>query len=107
MLTGLIPTLIELNDVTGSPKIRKDLPAMSIGSRVVLAFKLQRRNGKRTEELKVDTEFKVLSVFTDAKGRQNICVQATKVSPAWRAIKNPSEETRKLAPTRFPRTPVG
>jgi len=107
----LHPTVLELTEVTGKPKVRQDLPGLVLGSKILLAFQLQRKNGSRTEELKVDGEFRVTSVLVDARVHsgppiQIVTVVATKTDPTWKAIKNPSQPRRKPAPTHFPRTRV-
>lgn len=105
-----LPTFVELTEVTGHPRFKKDLPVpMRIGERLRLAFKLTRRNGGRTEILEVNGEFRVSQVGTDAvdgASRQILAVEAVGKVPTWKAVKAPPAQGRRLGPTRFPRTPV-
>lgn len=104
----MIPSLILLSEVKDKPVVRKDLPALlRIGDTLLLRFTLTRRNGRRTEELRVDGEYRVTSVAMDARHhpRQNLTVEALKVTPSWRSIKSTSPTTP-LPPARAPRTVV-
>jgi len=99
----MIPSIVTLGDLKDNPSVRMDLPGMiPIGEKLLLRFVIRRKLGPRTEELRVDGEFKVTSSSVDARGipRQMLVVEATKVAPSWKAIKNlPSETPRRLPPT--------
>jgi hypothetical protein len=92
---------VKFDDVKQSPEMRMDLPSpIPIGSKIRLAFTLTRTNKGRTEELRVNGEFQVTTVITDAtKGKavQVVTVSATGLAPSWVAIKSPP--ATKLAPT--------
>ena len=93
----MLTAFLTLEDITGEPQLRMDLPLMRLGDRVQLSAVLHRQKGGRTEELHVEGEFRVTSLVVDARGRakQIIRVATVGVTPCWRAIKNPS-------PSRFP-----
>ncbi len=92
----MLTAFLTLEDITGEPQMRLDLPLMRLGDRLLLSAVLHRQKGGRTEELHVEGEFRVTSLILDARGRvkQLIRVAAIGVAPTWKAIKNP--------PSRFP-----
>jgi hypothetical protein len=105
----LLPTIIELSDAPGAPKVRKDLPGpMRIGDHILLDFRLNRTNGGRFEVLDVRGDFRVASVSFDATGtpRQKIQVEAKGKSPTWRAVKKPPPSRHEMAPCHHPPTKV-
>jgi hypothetical protein len=107
----LLPTRITFGDVKDGPMVLKELPyPMLIGAKVELRATVRRKHGGRTEELRVDGEFRVTNTSLDVRDgiTQLVTVEATKVSPTWKAIKNqPSlSRTPRLSPARFPRTTV-
>lgn len=87
---------VTVEDVLGEPQLRIDLPLMRLGDRIVLKAVLHRMKGGRTEELRLDGEFRVTSVVVDARGqaRQILHVASVGITPTWRSIKN--------QPSRFP-----
>ncbi len=98
----MTPSIVTLGDLKDNPSVKMDLPGLiPIGEKLLLKFTIRRRLGSRTEELRVDGEFKVVSTSVDARGipRQFLVVEATKVAPTWKSIKNLPEPPRKLAPT--------
>jgi hypothetical protein len=94
-------SIVKFDDVKHSPEMRIDLPSpIPIGSKIRLSFAITRTNNGRTEELRVNGEFQVTTVITDAtKGKtlQVVTVSSVGVAPSWVAIKKPP--TNKLAPT--------
>ncbi len=105
----LLPTIIELSDAPGSPKVRKDLPGpLRIGDRVRLDFRLTRMNAGRSEVLDVKGEFRVASVSFDATAapKQLVQLEATGKSPSWRAVKKTAPQSRTMAPCCHPPTQV-
>ncbi len=104
------PTIVELADVSGKPRVKMDLPSpLRLGDKVRLAFKLQRKNDRRTEVLTVSGDFRVASVGFDSSGgptRQLISVEAVGKAPAWQSVKNIPTVSRKFPPTHFPRTEI-
>ena len=105
-------TEIKLVDVNGEPRIRKDLPGpLRIGDPIKLRFRITRENNGRHEVLEVrGTVFRVTTwACDDASGptRQIIAVEtASGRPPVWRSVKRPTEDSRRLPPAVFPRTPV-
>lgn len=101
-------TVIELSDVAGKPKVKKELEGpLPIGMRIQLAFNLQRLNGNRVEVLEVRGQFRVTAVGLDtAQGmqRQVLTVDAVGSPPLWRAVKKRPEWKRRLSPAKAPRT---
>lgn len=105
----LLPTILELSDVPGRPRVRKDLPGpLRIGDRVRLAFRLARMNGGRSELLEVKGEFKVGSVSFDGTDlpKQLLQVEAVGKAPSWQAVKKIRESRQRLSPACAPRTTV-
>jgi hypothetical protein len=100
-------SVVKFDDVKQSPEVRMDLPSpIPIGSKLKLAFTLNRMNKGRTEELRVSGEFQVTSVITDltkGKSKQVVTVSSIGLAPSWVAIKT---ATRKLAPTKSGPTKV-
>lgn len=104
-------SIVKLSDVRGEPTAKLDLPApLRIGDPLGLKFRIERRNGGRTEELVVDGQFRVSAVGIDtANGtqRQLLSVEAAYGKPpVWRSVKTRSEPPRRLSPARFPKTPI-
>lgn len=105
------PSTVEFEDLKDGPSMAISLPSpLLLGTRLNLRFLVRRKNGSRTEELRIDGEYKVTEVTIDARAhvKQLVKVAATRVAPSWRAIKNPPTEKRLgKAPTRSsPRTTV-
>lgn len=97
------PSILEFSDVKDSPRVRMSLPGpLPLGTRLLLNLVVHRKHGNRTEELKASGEFKVTSSSIDTQGpvRQLVSVEAVRVAPAWRAVKNASLPKRKLPPAR-------
>jgi hypothetical protein len=104
-------SIVKLSDVRGEPAAKLDLPGpLKIGDPLGLKFRVERKNGGRTEELVVDGQFRVTAVgFDTASGaqRQLLSVEAAYGKPpVWHSVKNPSEPPRRLSPARSPRTPI-
>lgn len=99
----MVASVITFSEVKGSPAVRIELPALlPIGERITLRLSLRRRNGARTEELSIDGEFRVVASSVDASRgapKQILSVEATKLAPAWKAIRNPPNK-RNLSPTK-------
>lgn len=107
----MIPaTIVELGDVAGKPRAKVDLPSpLRNGDRIALRFRLTRQHNGRSEVLDVDGEFAVRSVSFDATSgppRQKITVEATTVSPVWRAVKKLHPPRRPFGPARAKRTVI-
>ena len=103
------PSLVEFSDVKDSPRVRMTLPGpLSLGTRLLLRTVVRRKNGTRSEELRLEGEFKVVSSSFDVTGasRQVVSVEAVRVAPSWKAVKNAPASQRKLPPARAPRTVV-
>lgn len=104
-----MPSLVKFDDLKDSPTIRMSLPGpIPIGTRLILNCYVQRKNGPRTEELKIQGEFRVQTSCLDASraGRQLLTVSSTGIAPSWKAVKNPAPVRRKVPPARAPRTEV-
>ncbi len=104
-----IATHVVLADVEGQPFFRKDLPApMRLGDTLRLEARLLRKHNRRTEELRLQGEFKIVEVAFDghARTRQVLKIEAKGLSPSWRAIRNGPLEVSKLGPARAPKTVV-
>ena len=103
-------SVVKLLDVTGQPTVKLDLPGLlRIGDPLGLCFRIERQNGGRTEELRVDGQFRVAAVGVDASSgaaRQLLSVEAAGGVPTWRSIKKRAQKPRRLPPATFPRTPV-
>jgi hypothetical protein len=101
-------TVIELSDVAGKPKVKKELEGpLPIGMRIQLAFCVQRTNGGRLEVLEVRGQFRVTAVGLDtAQGvrRQVLTVDTVGSPPVWRSVKKRAEWKRVLPPAKAPRT---
>jgi hypothetical protein len=100
-------SIVEFGDLKDSPSVHIPLPApIPIGTRVQLALTLHRRNGTRTEELKVEGDYRVAAVSISVKGgqRQQVVLESLGKAPAWRAVRNNRE--KKLPPARAPRKVV-
>lgn len=97
-------SLLILSDLD-APRVKLTLPPLRQGDRVQLGFKLSRVKNGRPEVLDVQGEFRVVSVLLVAL-RQEVTVESTGKSPAWRAVKKRATPSRKVGPTRFPRTIV-
>jgi hypothetical protein len=99
----MVPSVITFEEVKDTPSVRIDLPtSLLVGGRIQLKFILRRRTGPRTEELRVDGEYRVTEVLLDATcapPKQRIKVVAKGVAPAWKAVRNVATVARKLAPT--------
>lgn len=103
------PSIVEFSDVKDSPRVRMTLPGpLPLGTRLLLRTVVRRKNGTRNEELRIEGEFKVVSSSFDVTGpsRQVIAVEALRVAPTWKAIKNVPTPRRKPPPARAPRTEV-
>jgi hypothetical protein len=103
------PSIVEFDDVKDSPKVRMTLPGpLLIGTRLLLNLVVRRKNGSRTEELHVQGEFRVKASAFDATGlvRQVVSVEATKIAPTWRSVRNALGMKRKPPPAKAPRTVI-
>jgi hypothetical protein len=102
-------TILVFSDLKDSPRVAKSLPdTLRIGDHLVLDLTVRRKNGGRTEELRVNGEFRVTSSVLDARTtpQRLVSVEALRVAPIWKAVKNPPSWARKMPPARFPRTRV-
>lgn len=103
MRCPVVPSVITFDEVKDSPSVHMDLPALlPIGERVQLKLVLRRRNGPRTEELRVEGEYRVTEVIVDttcAPAKQRLKVTAKGLTPSWRSVRNPPTTARRLAPT--------
>lgn len=100
----LPPTLLDLTDVPGCPRVKLVLPVpMRLGDRVRLAFKLRRQNGGRSEVLEVNGDFRVQSAHLSVE-HQSLSVEALGKAPAWKAVRREGLAVRRLPPARFPPT---
>ncbi len=98
------PSLLELSDVLGCPKVKISLPVpLRQGDRVRLAFRLKRQNGNRSEVLDVAGEYRVGQVSLSAD-LQTLSVEAVGKAPAWKAVRREASQERVLPPARFPPT---
>lgn len=103
------PSVLDFSDVKDSPRVKMSLPGpLPLGTRLLLNFSVRRKNGNRTEEFHASGEFKVIVSALDATGptRQVVSVEAIRVAPSWRAVKNTTDPKRRLPPARSPRTVV-
>lgn len=101
-----LPSLLELSDVPGCPKVRTALPGpLRAGDRVRLTFRLKRQNGPRSEVLDVSGEFRVGNVVLSADS-QHLSVESVGKAPAWKAVRREAQHERVLPPARFDRTTV-
>lgn len=102
-------SIVQLDDVKGKPAVKMDLPQLKVGDPVALKFRIERQNGGRTEELRIDGRFRVTAVGYDAVDgprRQLLSVESAGRSPTWVSIKKRREVARRLSPAKFPRTPI-
>jgi len=104
-------SIVKLSDIRDEPAAKMDLPGpLRIGDPLGLEFRIERKNGGRTEELVVSGQFRVTAVGFDTAGgrqRQLLSVEtAFGKPPVWRSVKSSSERPRRLSPARFPRTPI-
>lgn len=99
----MVPSIVILTDLKDEPSVRMELPALlPLGERIKLRLLLRRKNGHRTEELRVEGEYRVTESSVDATyapAKQILKVEATKVAPSWKAVRNPVAPTRVLPPT--------
>lgn len=104
-------SIVKLSDVRGEPTAKLDLPGpLRIGDPLGLKFRVERRNGGRTEELVVEGQFRVTAVGIDTGSgtqRQLLSIEtAYGKPPVWRSVKTQPEPSRRLSPARFPKTPI-
>jgi len=104
-------SVVKLLEVKGEPRIKLDLPdSLRVGDPLALKFRVVRTNeGGRTEELQVDTRFRVKAIGVDASegpSRRLLSVEPIEGVPKWRSVKKTPPEGRRLPPSKFPRTPV-
>jgi hypothetical protein len=103
-------TYMELSDVADKPKVMLDLPSpLHIGQRLRLAFRLRRQHAGRSEVLEVSGIFRVSDAGLDLASRvqrQLISVEATTISPHWKAVKKTPEPKRVLPPAVAPRKTI-
>lgn len=111
-----VASKVELADVKDKVWVGMSLPCpLRVGDTLLLEFTLHRVKGGRTEELKVNGEYRVLSVVFDTRGkraRQELLVEAKGVTPSWKAIRSDGSESlnhspRVPCPARAPRALVG
>lgn len=101
----MMTTLLDLSDVTGSPRVKLVLPIpLRIGDRLKLAFKMKRLHNGRTEIMDVQGEYRVQAASLSAE-HQHLSVEAVGKAPAWKAVRKETL-SRKLPPARFPPTTV-
>jgi hypothetical protein len=101
-------TFLTLADVPDSPRVRIELPELRIGDRLALRFQLTRQHNGRREVLDVQGEYRVTGTLADTSHgapRQILHVEATGLTPSWKAVKN--QVAKRLGTCRFPRTPIG
>lgn len=99
-------SILIFDDLSDSPSVHAELPSpIHLGTKINLDLVVQRRNGGRTEELRIKGTFKVSSVSVDTVGsmKQIVHVAATGIAPIWKAIKN---QPLRLPLAKFPRTEV-
>ncbi len=103
-------SVVKLADVKSQPTAKLDLPGgRRIGDTIRLLFRIERQNGGRTEELRINGLFRVTAVGLDSAGgptRQLLSVEAVDRPPTWVSVKNRSQQPSRLPPAVFPRTPV-
>jgi len=98
-------TILQLDDVSGQPRVKLDLPVpLRVGDRVRLRFRVRRQNGGRTEVLDVEGEFRVSSVNLTAEHQILSVDTAVGKVPTWRAVKKDIPFERQIPPARFPPT---
>jgi hypothetical protein len=109
-MTITIPSIVELADVNGRPKVRQDLPSLlRIGDPIALRFKIQKNQDGRDQLLEVDHRFKVTAVGIDRRDdlRQLVVVETLDGKPpTWHSVKKTEPYQRVLGPTKFPKTPI-
>jgi hypothetical protein len=100
-------SVVKFDDVKQSPEVYVSLPEpIPLGSKIHFSFTLNRMNKGRTEEFRVNGEFRVTSVVIDlikGKSQQLVTVSSTGIAPIWIAVKSTS---KKLAPTHYGPTKV-
>lgn len=98
----MVPSIVIFSEVKEA-SVHMELPSLlPIGERIKLHLTLRRRNKHRSEELHVEGEYRVTETSVDATyapPKQIVRVEATKVAPAWKAVRNPSSLRRTLSPT--------
>lgn len=102
-------SIVQLEEVRGTPKAKLELPQAQIGDPIALRFRIQRKTNGRTEVLDVDGQFRVTARGLDASSgpqRQLLSVEPIGAAPKWRSVKNDSQAPRRLSPARSPRTPI-
>lgn len=101
-------TVLTLSDVRDNPKVMKVIVGpLRMGDHIYLKFLLRKKTGNRTEELRVDGEFRVSKVSFDTRGaaqRQLLVVEALGVTPIWKGVKNEPQWKRKMPPAIASRT---
>ncbi len=106
-----IASLVQVAELKDAPLVWMTLPyPLRVGDTLLLDFTLRRRKGTRTEELKVQGEYKVLTVLFDLKRgrpRQGLVVEAKGLSPSWKAIRSTPLASRSFRPAKAPKTVVG
>ena len=99
----MVHSLVIFTEVKDTPSVHMSLPGtLFVGSKLRLRFTLRRRNGPRTEELRVEGEYRITEASVDATKalpKQLLRVEALGVAPVWRAVRNPSALQRMLPPT--------
>ncbi len=103
-------SVVKLADVKSQPTAKLDLPGgRRIGDPIRLHFRIERQNGGRTEELRVNGLFRVTAAGTDSAdgpARQLLSVEAVDRPPTWVSVKNRDQLPPRLSPAVFPRTPI-
>lgn len=102
-----IPSVVSFSDVKDSPKLRMSFPALlPIGYHIKISTVARRKNGHRSEEMKIEGEFRVVSSSLDTRGdvKQEVLLESLQVVPVWRSVKK--APPRNLPKTKSPRTPI-
>lgn len=102
-------SIVQLEEVNGTPKAKLDLPQAQIGDPIGLRFKIQRKSNGRTEVLNVDGQFRVTARGLDASSgpsRQLLSVEPIGAAPKWHSVKNHAQNPRRLSPAISPKTSI-
>lgn len=98
-----VASVVTFEEVKDHPSVRMSLPAvLPLGERLRLKMLLRRKNGPRSEELRLEGDFRVTEVVIDTTcnpPKQLLKVAAVGVAPSWKAIRNQPSLEKKLPPT--------